>query len=66
MLEKLRKLDGNNIYNTEIIQQLLDKEKTWSRMWLEYDRSKFSCDSNFEEVLDYVKNNFISIKKRIR
>jgi len=62
----LSKQDDNNIYNTEIIQQLLDKEKTWSRMWLEYDRSKFSCDSNFEEVLDYVKNNFISIKKRIR
>ena len=58
--------EGNNIYNTKIIQELLDKEKTWSRMWLEYDRSKFSDDANFEEILDYVKNNSISIRKKLR
>lgn len=58
----LSKQEGNNIYSTEIIQNLLSTEKTWSRMWLEYDRSKFICDSNFERVLDYVKDNSISIK----
>ena len=57
--------EGNNIYNTKIVQELLSREKTWSRMWLEYDRNKFTGDSNFEEVLDYVKNNYISIKKRV-
>lgn len=62
----LKKQEGNNIYNTDIIQELLSKEKSWSKMWLEYDRSKFVKDANFEEVLDYVKNNSISIKKKIR
>lgn len=62
----LNKQEGNNIYNTDIIQELLSNEKTWSSMWLEYDRSKFSKDSNFEEVLDYIKNNTISIKKKVK
>lgn len=62
----LNNQDGNNIYNTDVIQELLRKEKTWSSMWLEYDRSKFSGDSNFEEVLNYVKNNNISIKNKVR
>lgn len=62
----LKKQEGNNIYNTDIIQKLLSKEKSWSKMWLEYDRSKFVKDANFEEVLDYVKNNSICIKKKIR
>lgn len=62
----LDKQEGNNIYNTVIIQDLLSKEESWSNMWLEYDRNKFTKDSNFEEVLDYVKNNSISIKKKIR
>lgn len=61
----LNKQENNNIYNTDIIQNLLNKEGNWSRMWLEYDRSKFSQDSNFEEVLDYVKNNSISIGRRV-
>ena len=60
----LDKQISNNIYNTEVIQGLLIKEKTWSRMWLEYDRCKFSKDKNFEEVLDYAKNNSISIRKK--
>lgn len=58
--------EGNNIYNTDIIQKLLHREKSWSRMWLEYDRSKFTKDVNFGEVLDYVKNNSISIRKKIK
>lgn len=62
----LNNQEGNNIYNTTVIQELLDREKTWSRMWLEYDRSKFVKDANFEEVLDYVKNNSISVKKKIK
>ena len=56
---------GNNIYKMPVIQELLASEKTWSKMWLEYDRSKFNNDSNFEEVLDYVKNNPISIRKKV-
>lgn len=59
----MNKQDGNNVYNAEIVRDLLCKEKTWSNMWIEYDRSKFVGDSNFEQVLDYVKNNSICIKK---
>ena len=62
----LNQQEGNNIYNTDIIQELLCKEKTWSKMWIEYDRSKFTKDANFEEVLDYVKNVPISVKFKIR
>lgn len=62
----LNRQEGNNIYNTDIIQELLHREKSWSKMWLEYDRSKFSDDFNFEEVLDYVKNNSISIRKKVK
>lgn len=60
----LNKQDGNNIYNTEIIQSLLSTEESWSNMWLEYDRSKFVNDSNFEDVLDYVKKNSICLLKK--
>ena len=62
----LNKQEGNNIYNTDIIQELLSKEKSWSNMWLEYDRSKFREDANFEVVLEFDKNNPISIKKKVR
>ena len=61
----LNNQEGNNIYSTKVVQDLLVSEKSWSRMWLEYDRSKFVMDPNFEEVLDYVKNNSISIKKKV-
>lgn len=60
----LNNQDGNNIYNRSIIQELLSKEKDWSKMWLEYDRSKFVNDSNFVDVLDYVKNNSIMTRKK--
>lgn len=56
--------EGNNIYNTDIVQNLLNREKTWSGMWFEYDRDKFNDDKNFEDVLDYVKNNSISLVKK--
>jgi len=57
----LNKQEGNNICNTDVIQGLLNREKNWSNMWIEYDRSNFIGDSNFEQVLDYVKNNSISL-----
>jgi len=53
----------NNTYNDKKVQELLNKEKgSWSGMWLEFDRSKYIDDSNFMEVLDYVKDNKISQK----
>lgn len=60
----LNEQGGNNIYNTDIVQNLLSREKTWSGMWFEYDRDKFNDDKNFEDVLDYVKNNSISLVKK--
>ena len=62
----LNNQEDNSIYRTQIIQDLLDREKTWSSMWLEYDRCKFAYDPNFEEVLNYIKNNPISIKTKIK
>lgn len=61
----LNNQEDNHIYSDKIVQELLVRENSWSSMWLEYDRSKFVDDSNFEEVLDYAKNNSISLKKNI-
>lgn len=47
----------------DTIQEFFTREKTWFGMWLEYDRNKFTGDSNFMDVLDYVKNNNISMVK---
>ena len=40
-----------------------DGEKSWSNMWLEFDRDKYADDQNFIELLEYLKNNNIMNKK---
>ena len=55
--------EGNRTCEDKRVQELLVSEGSWSSMWLEYDRSKFIDDDNFVEVLDYVKNNSISLRR---
>jgi len=58
----LNKQDSNEVLKKDKrVQQLLSKDMSWSEMWLEYDKSKYADDSNFLEVLEYVKNNNILI-----
>lgn len=53
----------NKTFHDKNVQNLIKKgETSWSGMWLEFDRHKFIDDKNFIEVMEYVKNNEISIK----
>lgn len=55
----------NPVYHDRKVQSIIkDGDSSWSSMWLEFDRSKYDDDSNFMEVLDYVKNNNIGLKKK--
>lgn len=61
----LQQQDNNVIFKDENVQSLLKKENgSWSKMWIEYDKQRYVKDENFVEVLDYIKENKISIKGR--
>ncbi len=49
--------DNNPIFNTPVIKNLLEKEKTLSNAWIEYDRIKYEDDPNFLMIIDWLKNN---------
>jgi len=50
----------NPLFNDEKVQEVINRgNSTWSDMWLEFDRSKYEDDSNFIEVLDFIKENDI-------
>ena len=51
--------EGNTTFNNSRVQELLEQEKTWSRMWIEFDKEKCKFDANFLKILNYVKNNNI-------
>jgi putative hydrolase of HD superfamily len=53
------KQEGNNSAKDELVVGLLEKEKSWSGMWLEFDKKKYPYDENFIAVSNYVKNNKI-------
>lgn len=50
---------SNPIFGEEKVKrEIKNKEnKTWSDMWLSYDKSKFIDDINFESLWKYIKNN---------
>ena len=50
---------NNPIYNTPRIRELLDKEKSLSGAWIEFDRDKYLDDPNFLIIIDYLKNELI-------
>lgn len=51
--------ENNPICNDERVKYFMSKEDSWSSMWIECDRYHFKDDKNFEDVLDYAKNNII-------
>ena len=55
----LKNQESNPICKDERVQYFMNKENSWSSMWIECDRYHFKDDKNFESVLDYAKNNKI-------
>lgn len=45
--------EGNNTYNNEEVQKYLKKNKSWSNMWLEYDKKRHNYDDNFLSIINY-------------
>lgn len=55
----LNNQEGNDTYNNEKVQEILEKEKTFSGMWLSYGQYKYDYDENFLDISNYVKKNKI-------
>ena len=51
---------NNPIYSNPGITELLNKEKSLSRAWIEFDRSKYLDDPVFIEIINYLKENDIN------
>lgn len=60
----LNNQEGNKTFYDDKVQKLLEKEKSWSGMWLQFGQDRYHYDENFIEVSNYAKNN--KIKKLIK
>ena len=49
----LNKQESCNAIENERVQKLLKENKTWSEMWLEYDKENIPYDENFKKIIDY-------------
>ena len=58
----LNKQEGNKICNNIEVQKLLSEGKSWSTMWIEFDKKRYNYDDNFKAILDYAINNDINKK----
>lgn len=56
--------DNNKTFYDEKVQELLNKEKSWSSMWLTFGQEKYDYDQKFLEVSEYAKNNSILVFKQ--
>lgn len=55
---------GNVVYNSPIIEKMVKRgAKTAFDIWYEWDKEKFEESTEFQKVLEYVKNNNTNIKK---
>lgn len=55
----------NKIYYDNKVQELLEKEKTFSGMWLAFGQDRYNYDENFTNVSNYAKNNRICLFKNV-
>lgn len=47
------------------VKELLEKEGSWSKMWLKFGQDKYPYDDNFMAVSNYaINNNLKKVKKR--
>lgn len=54
--------DKNQTFNDQLVQKLLQEEKTWSGMWLSFGQNKYNYDENFLKISNYSKKNNIKQK----
>lgn len=59
----LNNQDGNKTLNDKKVQELLEKEKSWSGMWLAFGQDKYNYDKYFKDVSNYAKVNNIKVRK---
>ena len=55
----LNEQDNNTTFKNDDVQELLEKEKSFSNMWLLFGQTRYNYDENFMEVSNYVKDNNI-------
>ena len=56
----LNKQESCNAIENERVQKLLKENKTWSEMWLWYDKENIPYDKNFKAVINYTLKYKIS------
>ena len=56
--------EGNKIMEDETVQNLLEKEKSWSGMWLSFGQERYNYDENFTSISNYAKKNKIRQKTK--
>ena len=56
----LNKQESHSAIENERVQNLLKENKTWSEMWLEYDKENIPYDGNFKKIINYALNHKIN------
>ena len=56
----LTKQPENDVINNKKIKDLLECNKSWSRMWLKFGQQIYPYDNNFMAVSNYALNNSIA------
>lgn len=51
--------EKNKAYHDKEVQEYIKSEKSWSNMWINYDKKVYNYDKNFESILDYALENDI-------
>ena len=51
--------ENNNTYHNKEVQAYIKKGKTWSDIWIEFDKNRYNYDKNFISILDYTTKNNI-------
>ncbi len=54
---------NKTFYNPEV-QKLLNEDKCWSEMWMEFGRRKYPYDENFREVSLYAEKSDLQVMKK--
>lgn len=52
--------ENNKTAQDPKVRELLEKEGSWSKMWLRFGQAKYPYDDNFVAVSNYAINNIIS------
>ena len=56
----LNKQQSCNAIENERVQKLLKENKTWSEMWLGYDKENIPYDENFKAIINYALSHKIN------